>query len=570
MHLHDWIQLAVFVLIMIWLTKVMGTYLCKVLDAKGTTFLDRCMKPVENMIYRTCRIDPFEEQTWQQYLAAIMGFSVVSLLVTMAILSLQYYLPFNPQKFAAPSWHLNFNTAVSFMTNTNWQSYGGESTMSYFSQMAALTVQNFVSPAVGMCVAAALTRGLATRRGTTLGNFWADFVRLILYLFLPLSILASILFLTQGVPQNYGPYVEARTLEGESQLIAQGPIASQEAIKLLGTNGGGFTNVNSAHPYENPTPFSNLLQLILIFLLSTSQFYYFGTEVKEIKHGWFILGALGVLFLLGVFICSHHEHKGIPDVASLQVVGGNLEGKEQRFGIFSSALYVCTTTAVTCGAVNCMHDSLTPIAGLIPMLNMQLDAVIFGGVGAGLYSTLILVILSVFISGLMIGRTPEYLGNKISTFDIKMAMIALIFSMVFVVHLFTSSACTTEWGLSGLGNSGPHGFSEILYAYSSCAANNGSAFAGLSTNEPFYNVTLAITMLMGRFCMIIPIMALAGSLVHKKIHEKTAGSFPVATVLFSLILVCIIILVGALTFFPALTMGPVIEQFFMLKRILFP
>jgi potassium-transporting ATPase potassium-binding subunit len=570
MHSFDWIQLALFAVLMTILTKIVGTYLCQVLDAQGHTFLDRWFKPVERMIYRACRIDPFYEQTWKQYLAALLGFSIVSLLLTMLILSLQYYLPLNPQNYTAPSWHLNFNTAVSFMTNTNWQSYGGESTMSYFSQMAALTVQNFVSPAVGMAAAAALTRGIAGQRGSTLGNFWADLVRLCLYLFLPLSIIASVLFLSQGVPQNFSAYTQAKTLEGETQLIAQGPIASQEAIKLLGANGGGFTNVNSAHPYENPTPFSNFLQLVFILLIATAQFYYFGREVKETRHGWFILGALAVLFFFGVFVCGYYEYKGIPDLSSLHVMGGNFEGKEQRFGVFGSIIYACTTTAVTCGAVNCMHDSLTPMGGLIPMLNMQLDAVIFGGVGAGLYSTLLLVILSVFISGLMIGRTPEYLGNKISVFDVKMIMVALIFSMILVVHFFTSLACTAEWGLKGLNNSGPHGFSEILYAYSSCAANNGSAFAGLSANTPLYNVTLAIAMLMGRFFMIIPVLALAGSLAHKRMHEKTAGSFPVATVLFSLILMSMIILIGALTFFPALTMGPIIEQFFLLKRMLFP
>jgi K+-transporting ATPase ATPase A chain len=391
MQILDWIQLALFLVVVIALTKPLGIFLYKVLDPKEKTFLDPVVKPLERLIYRACRIDPFHEQNWKVYLACIMGFSVVSFAFTAALLALQDYLPFNPQKLAAPKWDLNLNTSISFMTNTNWQSYGGESTMSYFSQMAALAVQNFVSAAVGLAAAAALVRGIARHTGSTIGNFWADLVRTSLYLLLPLSIISAVVFLNEGVPQNFNAYVNAHTLEGGNQVIAQGPIASQQAIKLLGTNGGGFTNVNSAHPYENPSPFANAFQLLLILLIPAAQIYYFGKSIKDTRHAWCIFAALTGVFITGVIICAFSEAITNPEWSKFGIFDGNWEGKEQRFGIFGSALYACVTTVVSCGAVNCMHDSLTPLGGLIPLLNMELSEVIFGGVGAGLYSVLLLL-----------------------------------------------------------------------------------------------------------------------------------------------------------------------------------
>lgn len=568
MQFVDYLQLGLFLLIIILFTKPLGLYLSQVLNPNERTFFDPVFKPMERWIYKACRIDPLIEQSWKSYLASVMGFSLVSLIFTGIFLAAQYYLPLNPQKLAAPSWHLNINTTFSFMTNTNWQSYGGESTMSYLSQMASLAVQNFVSAAVGLAVAAALVRGIARKTGKTIGNFWADLVRVSLYILLPISVLTAVLFLAEGVPQNFSPYVQAHTLEGSTQTIAQGPIASQQAIKLLGTNGGGFTNVNSAHPYENPTPLANLLQMILILLIPAAQIYYYGLSIGNTKHAWCIFAALGAVFIVGVVVCAFSEAMTNPEWVNLSLTGGNWEGKEQRFGVFGSALYACVTTAVSCGAVNSMHDSFTPMGGFIPLLNMQLSEVIFGGVGAGLYSVLLFVLLSIFISGLIIGRTPEYLGKKIESYDIKMTVLAIL-PYVLVVHAFTAWGCFSKWGLAGLGNSGPHGFSEILYAFSSATANNGSAFAGLSANTPMYNLTLAATMFLGRFLVIAPVIALAGSLVEKRVHPQTAVSFPVSSLIFISLLVGVILLIGALTFLPALTMGPIIEQFFMLKGTLF-
>ncbi len=567
--LVDWIQLLLFLILLIFLTKPLGVYIYRVLDPTERTFLDPVLKPIEQWIYHLSGISPYEEQNWKNYLFSLLIFSLVSLLFVILILALQYYLPLNPQKLSAPSWHLNLNTAVSFMTNTNWQSYGGESTMSYFSQMGALAVQNFVSAAVGLASAATLVRGIVRKGGpATVGNFWADLVRISLYLLLPISIIGATFFLSSGIPQNFKPYIETKTLEGEAQTIAQGPIASQQVIKLLGTNGGGFTNANSAHPYENPTPLSNFLQMLLILLIPAAQIYYFGYAAKDTKHSWCIFSALTCVFLLGVWLCFFCEEIGNPQMKHLGISEGNWEGKEQRFGLFGAALYACVTTIVSCGAVNCMHDSLTPIGGLVPMLNMQLSEVIFGGVGAGLYSILLFVFLAIFISGLMIGRTPEYLGKKIEGFDIKMTTIAVL-SFVLIVHGFTALACFTKWGLKGVGNGGPHGFSEILYAFSSCAANNGSAFAGLSANTPQYNLALATAMLLGRFLVIAPVVALAGSFVQKKVLPKSAASFPISSLVFISLLIGVIFLLGVLTFFPALTMGPIIEQFSMLKGELF-
>ncbi len=568
MQTADWIQLIIFLGIIILLTKPVGIYLYKILTPNESTFLDPVLKPVEKLIYRACRINPLLEQNWKDYLACIMGFSLISLLFTFALLAAQHYLPFNPQHFAAPSWDLNLNTSTSFMTNTDWQNYGGESTMSYFSQMAGLAVQNFVSAAVGLAVAAALVRGIARKTGKTIGNFWADLVRISLYLLLPISIICATFFLSEGVPQNLNPYAKAETLEMGVQTIVQGPIASQQAIKILGTNGGGFTNANSAHPYENPTPLSNFFQILLILLIPAGQIYYFGRSVGDTKHAWCIFSALAILFIAGILLCAHSEAVGNPAFEHLGLTGGNWEGKEQRFGLFGSALYACATTVVSCGAVNCMHDSLTPIGGLIPMLNIQLSETIFGGIGAGLYSILLYVFLAIFIAGLVVGRTPEYLGKKIESFDVKMTMIAIL-SYVLIVHAFTAWSCFSDWGVKALGNTGAHGFSEILYAYSSCAANNGSAFAGLSGNTPPYNLTLAVAMFLGRFLVVGPVIALAGSLVQKRVHPKSAGSFPISSLIFISLIVGVIILLGALTFLPALTMGPIIEQFHMLTGKLF-
>ncbi len=564
MQMLEWIQLIFLILAVILLTIPLGIHIEKVMSPKESTFLDPVVKPVERLIYRLAGVDPFAEQNWKQYLGSIMGFSLMAFIFTGIIMALQYYLPLNPQKFAAPSWHLNINTSMSFMTNTDWQSYGGESTMSYFSQMAALAVQNFVSPAVGLAVAAVLVRGLSREKKKTIGNFWADLVRITLYLLLPLAIISAALFIAEGVPQNFSSYSQVATLEGGTQSIAQGPIASQEAIKMLGSNGGGFMNVNSAHPYENPTPLTNILQLILIMLIPAAQIYYFGRSIGDTRHAWCIIAALFAVFILGVVVCGYAEAVGNPEYANLGISGGNWEGKEQRFGIFGSVLYACATTAVSCGAVNSMHDSFTPIAGLVPMLNMQLSEVIFGGVGAGLYSILLFVFMAIFIAGLVIGRTPEYLGKKIESFDIKMTMLAVL-PYVLVVHALTSWACFTKWGIAGIANPGAHGFSEILYAYSSAVANNGSAFAGLSANTVGYNLTLSIGFLLGRFLVIAPVMALAGSLAEKRFHPKTAVSFPVSSLIFILLLIGVIFLLGALAFFPALTMGPIIEQFYMLK-----
>ncbi len=539
----------------------MGLYLCKVLSYKQATAFERS-------IYKVCGINPLEEQDWKQYLISILGFTFICLIFMGILLAFQNNLPLNPENISAPSWHLNLNTSVSYVTNTDYQSYRGEKAMSYFSQMVALVVQNFVSAAVGLASAAALVRGIAGKGKTTLGNFWRDLVRINLYLLLPISIIAATLFIAEGVPQNFNSYVTVTTLEGDSQTIIGGPIASGQAIKLLGSNGGGYTNANSAHPYENPTPLSNLLQMLLIFLIPAGQIYYFGKTVNSVGHGWFIITALGTVFLLGVITCASSEAAGNPDWQKMGLINGNYEGKESRFGIFDSSLFACVTTAISCGAVNCMHDSLTPMGSLIPFLNIELSEVIFGGVGAGLYSVLLFVFLSIFIAGLIIGRTPEYLGKKIESFDIKMTMLSIL-PYVLIVHGFTAWSTFSAWGLSALGNSGNHGFSELLYAFSSAGANNGSALAGLSTNAPMFNVTLAIAMFFGRFLVIAPVIALAGSFAQKKIHPKTAASFPVSSLIFTSLLIGIILLIGALTFLPALTMGPIIEQFFMLKGDLF-
>jgi len=573
-----------------------------VLDANGKTFLDPVIKPLEKLTYKLTGVDPAKEHDWKQYAAAMLLFSLVSMLFTYAVLRLQAVLPLNPQKMGAISEHLAFNTAASFTTNTNWQSYGGESTMSYLSQMVALTVHNFLSAAVGIGIAAALVRGIARHTATTIGNFWVDLVRCTYYLLLPICLVFAIFLISQGMIQNFKPYDTASLADPytiqvakvddagnavngpdgkpvmvdkkvDTQTIVQGPMASQVAIKMFGTNGGGYTNANAAHPYENPTPLSNFLQLLSIFAIPSALTYYLGRMVKNQPHGWAVWAAMFVIFMSGVLVCWHYEAAGNPIMTQLGVdpAGGNMEGKEVRFGIFNSALFATITTDASCGAVNAMHDSFTPLGGLVPLLNIELGEIIFGGVGAGLYGALVFIIIAVFIAGLMVGRTPEFLGKKIEPYDIKMASLVILV-LAFSILGFSAWACMSKWGLpdpithqltDGTNNNGPHGFSEILYAYSSCTGNNGSAFAGIGTNTPWYNTTLGLATLFGRFAMIIPILALAGSLARKKSVPESAGTFPVHGPLFTILLVGTILIVGALTFFPALALGPVVEHFLM-------
>jgi K+-transporting ATPase ATPase A chain len=533
---------------------------------------------------------------WKQYGTAMLVFSLLSSLALYAIQRLQFYLPLNPQDFRAPSEHSSFNTAVSFVTNTNWQGYAGESTMSYFTQMSGLSLQNFASAAVGMTLAIVFIRGIARFETDKLGNFWADLVRGTLYVLLPISFLAAIFFISQGVVQNFKPYDTANLTEsfvvevdkkasngnvikdanGESvkeaqtidtQTIAQGPAASQLAIKMLGTNGGGFFNANSAHPFENPTPLSNFVQMLLIFLIPAGFTYTLGRMTKSQGHGWAVYAAMTLLFLAGTFTIYWAESKGnplYPASVNQKVVGGNFEGKEVRFGVANSALFATVTTDASCGAVNAMHDSFMPLGGLVPLVNIMLGEVIFGGVGAGMYGILVMIILTVFIAGLMVGRTPEYLGKKIEAYDVQMAMLyALIFPLI-ILSLTAISALAPDFGLSSLANQGAHGLSEILYAFTSGTGNNGSAFAGLSANTLWYNSGLGAAMLVGRFLMIVPVLAIAGNLARKKQIPPSVGTFPVNTALFSVLLICIVLIVGALTFFPALSLSPILEHFQMI------
>ena len=593
MDLLGWIQLVVYVGILLLLTKPVGLYLVRVLDEEGKTFLDPALKPVERLLYRLFGLDPKKEQDWIQYTASMLAFSLVGLLFTYAILRLQHLLPLNPQGFGPVSPDLAFNTAASFTTNTNWQNYGGESTLSYFSQMVGLAFHNFVSAATGIAIAAALVRGIARHTAKTIGNFWVDIVRLNLYLLLPICIIYALFLVSQGMIQNFKPYETARLIEPstiqvpkkdaagqeikddkgnpvmedqkvETQTIPQGPVASQVAIKMLGTNGGGFFNANAAHPYENPTPLSNFFQMLSIFIIPSGLTYYLGRKVKNQKHGWAVWAAMAALFLTAVLVCWWAESAGNPRLYALGVSrdGGNMEGKEVRFGIFNSALFATVTTDASCGAVNSMHDSFTPLGGLIPLFNIELGEVVFGGVGAGLYGMLVFVVLAVFLTGLMVGRTPEYLGKKIESYDVKVSVLAVLI-LIFSILGFSAWATASKWGLTGLNNTGPHGLSEMLYAYSSCTGNNGSAFAGLTGNTPWYNTTLGLAMLFGRFVMIVPILALAGNLARKKLVPASGGSFPVWGVMFTLVLVGTVLIVGALTFLPALALGPIVEHFLM-------
>jgi potassium-transporting ATPase potassium-binding subunit len=600
MDLYGWIQLALYVLVLLALTKPMGLYLVQVMAADGKTFLDPVLRPLERVLYRLLGLDPKKEQDWKGYTFSLLLFSLVGLLFTYVILRLQHLLPLNPQGFGPVPADLAFNTAVSFTTNTNWQNYGGESTLSYFSQMVGLVFHNFASAAVGIAAAAALVRGIARHSAKTIGNFWVDLIRGNLYLLLPVSLVLAVFLVSQGMIQNFKAYDSARLIEpmtiqvpkkdagGQEikdaqgnpvmeeqkltqQTLPQGPVASQVAIKMLGTNGGGFFNANAAHPYENPTPLSNFLQMLSIFLIPSGLTYYLGRMVKNQKHGWAVWSAMTILFLSAFLVCWYAESAGNPRLQALGLdpVSVSMEGKEVRFGISNSALFASITTDASCGAVNSMHDSFTPLGGLIPLFNIQLGEVVFGGVGAGLYGMLIFVILAVFLTGLMVGRTPEYLGKKIEPYDVKVSVLALMI-LIFSILGFSAWALISKWGLAGLNNNGPHGLSEILYAYSSATGNNGSAFAGLSGNTPWYNTTLGLGMLFGRFIMLVPVMALAGSLAGKKLVPSSGGSFPVWGLTFTLVLVGTVVIVGALTFLPALALGPIVEHFVMTgSKILF-
>ena len=569
MHANDWLQLALFIGILAAITKPLGIYLTKVLDPDGKTWLDPVLRPAERLTYRLMGVKPGEEHDWKGYTLAMLLFSLVGVIFTYAILRLQHVLPLNPQGLPELSPALAFNTAVSFTTNTNWQSYGGEATMSYLSQMVGLTFHNFVSAATGIGIAAALVRGISRHTTTALGNFWVDLVRSTYYLLLPICVAFAVSLVSQGMIQNFKDYdtaqvVEPQTVQVEStndagetvtesttvdtQTIAQGPMASQVAIKTLGTNGGGFANANAAHPFENPTPLSNFIQMLSIFAIGSGLTWYLGKSTGNQGHGWSVWAAMMILFTVGTLVCWWAEAAGNPIHHSLGVAAadGNFEGKEVRFGIFNSSLFAVITTAASCGAVNSMHDSFTAIGGLIPLFMIELGEVVIGGVGAGLYGMIVFVVLAVFIAGLMVGRTPEYLGKKINAFEVKMAMLALLVLTLTILG-FTAWAAVADWGLAGLNNAGPHGFSEILYAFSSATANNGSAFGGLTANpasgDPHYNVTLGIAMLVGRFLMIVPILALAGSLAKKKFSPPSPGTFPVSGGTFTVLLIGTVLLI---------------------------
>ncbi len=569
MTFNGWIQIAIYSLLVIAVVKPLGAYMARVFTGERT-FLSPVLQPVERGIYRICGIDEGQEQHWVTYTIAMLFFSVAGFVTLYALQRLQAVLPFNPQGQSAVEQSLAFNTSVSFLTNTNWQSYGGETTMSYLTQMAGLTVHNFVSAATGIALAIALVRGFARRSAQTVGNFWVDLTRCTLYILLPMSIVVALALIAFGMPQNLSAYTEATTVEGAKQLIAQGPVASQIAIKQLGTNGGGFFNVNSAHPFENPNAITNLIEMWSILAISAALTYTFGRMVGSQRQGWAIFAVMGVVYLAGITTCYWAESHGNPAFTALHIdqapsalqTGGNMEGKEVRFGITNSTIWATATTDASNGSVNAMHDSFTPLGGMVPMVNIMLGEVIFGGVGSGLYGILLFAILAVFIAGLMVGRTPEYLGKKIDAREVKMTIIAIL-ALPLSILGWTALATVLPAGLAGTANNGPHGFSEILYAFTSATGNNGSAFAGLSANTPYYNTTLAFAMLMGRFVFIVPMMAVAGSLVSKKIVPASAGTFPTDRSLFVGLLVGVILIVGGLTYFPAVSLGPVVEHFAM-------
>ena len=562
MTANGWIQILLFVAIIFAITKPLGSYMYRVFEGDRQP-LPRLFGAIERLLYRLCGVDPKERQDWKQYTVAMLVFSAITLLVTYGIERLQHVLPFNPQNFGPIPADLAFNTAASFTTNTNWQSYSGESTMSYLTQMAGLAWHNFISAAVGIGIALALARGITYRlQARGLGNFWVDLVRATVYVLIPISLPVALLLVSQGVIQNFSSYIEVTTLEGAKQTLAMGPVASQEIIKELGTNGGGFFNANSAHPFENATPLTNLIEMLLIFCIPAALTYTYGRMARDQRQGWVLFAAMALIFIVGVSVAYYSEAQGNPIMRGMAVDqgAGNWEGKEARFGIVNSALWAVVTTATSCGAVNSMHDSFTGLGGLVPLANIQLGELVFGGVGAGLYAILIYVILSVFIAGLMVGRTPEYLGKKIESREIKLSMLYVLIFPLLILY-FAGWSAVAPYGVSSLNNAGPHGLSEILYAYTSGAGNNGSAFAGLNANTPWYNVSLGLTMLAGRFLMIVPAMAVAGSLVGKKSVPESLGTFPTNGWLFVVLLVGVIIIVGALTFFPALSLGPIVEHF---------
>lgn len=567
MTFQGWLLIAAFVGILLLLAKPMGQWLFALYEGRRTP-LHHVLGPVETGFYRLSGIDPDEEQGWRRYAVHMLIFNAVLALFTYAILRLQGVLPLNPLGYDGTSADLAFNTAVSFTTNTNWQSYGGESTMSNLSQMLGLTIHNFLSAATGIALAFALFRGFARREMKTIGNFWADMTRVTLYLLLPLCVAVAIFYIASGVPQTLAGSVDVTTLEGAKQTLALGPVASQEAIKLLGTNGGGFFNVNSAHPFENPTALTNFVQMLSIFAIGVGLTWTFGKAVGNTRQGWAILAAMMTLFLAGAAITYWQEAAGNPVLHNLGALGGNMEGKEVRFGIAQSALFAVVTTAASCGAVNAMHDSFTAIGGLIPLFNMQLGEVVIGGVGAGIYGFLLFAILAVFVAGLMVGRTPEYVGKKIEAREVKLAVLAIAV-LPLVILGFTAIASVTGAGLAGPLNKGPHGFSEILYAFTSAVANNGSAFAGLTANTPFYNGMLGVAMWVGRFFIIVPMLAIAGGLAAKKYTPATAGSFPTTGLLWTGLLIGIVLIVGGLTFLPGLALGPIADHLAMINGQLF-
>jgi potassium-transporting ATPase potassium-binding subunit len=579
-----WFQIFLYFIAVLLVTKPMGVFLYRVFERKGT-FLDFLLRPVETLIYKASGIDEQKEMNWRAYGEATLLFSGVSLLVLYLIERVQYWLPWNPQKFANVAPDLAWNTAVSFTTNTNWQSYSGESTMSYLTQMAGLAYHNFASAAVGIALAIALIRGVSRRESKTIGNFWVDTTRAFLWVLLPISLIAALFFVSQGVIQNLKPYTTANVVEPQvietnntdgtkkrdtvtTQVIAQGPVASQEAIKMYGTNGGGFYGANSAHPFENPTPLTNFVQMLLIFAVPSGLTYTLGRMTGSRRHGWAVWSAMAAMFVVGVVVVYGAEGRGNPllkgvDAKTSEVQpGGNMEGKEVRFGIANSALFTAVTTDASCGAVNNQHDSLTPLGGMLPLINIMLGEVVFGGVGSGLYGMLVFVILAVFIAGLMVGRTPEYLGKKIEAFDVKMAVLAILITSMTIL-IFSAISVVSKFGTSSISNPGAHGLTQILYAYTSSVGNNGSAFGGLTTNTLWYNSSLALAMLLGRFFVIIPILAIAGHLAAKRHVPESLGTFPVTGPLFTVLLISVILIVGALTFFPALSLGPILEHLLM-------
>jgi K+-transporting ATPase ATPase A chain len=586
MTANGWFQIGLYVLVLFLITKPIGIFLTRVFE-RQKTLLDPLLRPAERLIYRLCGVDETKEMRWTEYGTTMLVFSAVSLVLLYLFERLQHWLPWNPQRFANVPPDLAWNTAVSFTTNTNWQAYTPETTMSYLTQMAGLAYHNFASAAVGIALAIAVIRGVSRHEAKTIGNFWVDLTRCFLWVLLPVCLVGSLVLVSQGVVQNLKPYATAQLVEPQTvqtqgadgktvtqtvtqQVIAVGPTASQEVIKMFGTNGGGFFYANSAHPYENPTPFTNFFEMILIFAIPSGLTYTLGRMTKSQGHGWAVWSAMTALFLVGVTAAYWAEAKGNPQfvgvdqTASALHSGGNMEGKEVRFGIANSALFATVTTDASCGAVNSMHDSYTPLGGMVPLVNIMLGEVIFGGVGSGLYGILVFVILAVFIAGLMVGRTPEYLGKKIEAFDVKMAMLSVLISSLTIL-VFAAIAVVAKFGTSSISNPGPHGLSQILYAYTSSVGNNGSAFGGLNANTIWYNTSTAIAMLLGRFFVVVPILAIAGNLARKKVSPASLGTFPVTGPLFTILLVSTILIVGALTFFPALSLGPILEHLLMLS-----